>query len=498
MPGKILILYHFFYPDDVVSSRHFSDLAEGLAGLGWDVTVFTSNRMCRNPNSDIKLKEEVWQGVKISRLYRPNFKQASNMGRILNSVWMMLAWLVKIIRRPAFDVVIFGTDPQFSYFIVPFVKLFRRRTKIAYWGYDLYPEIIIASEKRITSLLGRLVKPIARLCYRKVDLMVDIGPCMRKILSAYGHSAQCETLVPWALTESQSIPAPDESTRANLFGKCSIAILYSGTVGKAHTFTEFLMLARELRKRDADVVLCFAGRGNEYDSLRSAVSQEDTNVRFAGFAQESELKKRLGAADLHMVSLRDGWEGLVLPSKFFGALAAGRPVLFAGTKNSSIKHWIDEYDVGFHLHSSNTQAIADKLCSFSLDRNALKEMQQRAFLCYQANFARKIMTRRWSDCLRQCVSVHAPDSKRLDEWSARDLASQVLALREVVDQASLDQLAHSVHILRDASSSACMPSAMQKVVEIERLIVTGEIDSIRVAVDDLAQLYRHTAVHDQA
>lgn len=404
MSGKILILYHFFYPDDVVSSRHFSDFAEGLADLGWDVTVLTSNRYCRDPHVNIKLKQEVWKGVKILRSYRPNFKQSSNIGRVLNSIWMMCAWLIHIIRRPAFDIIIFGTDPQFCYFIMPLIKLFKRRTKIAHWNYDLYPEAIIASKMEFISPLARLIKPMTRFCYRQVDLMADIGPCMRRILSSYKHSARCETLVPWALTEPSEILTPDKETRSSLFGDCSLAILYSGTIGNAHTFTEFLVLARELRKRSADVVLCFAGRGNRYNALRDQVKAEDTNIRFAGFAKEDELEKRMAAADMHMVSLRDGWEGVVVPSKFFGALAAGKPVIFAGTEKSSISQWIQEHGVGFCLKSGNVETVADNICSLALSRDSLTEMQKKAFSHYRACFSKKNVIKKWNDCLEQLIA----------------------------------------------------------------------------------------------
>jgi len=54
MSGKILTLYHFFYPDNAVSSMLFSDFAEGLADLGWDVTVLTSNRFCHDPKLNLR------------------------------------------------------------------------------------------------------------------------------------------------------------------------------------------------------------------------------------------------------------------------------------------------------------------------------------------------------------------------------------------------------------------------------------------------------------
>ena len=76
-------------------------------------------------------------------------------------------------------------------------------------------------------------------------------------------------------------------------------------------------------------------------------------MRFAGFAPEAELEKRLTACDLHLVSLRPEWTGTVVPSKFFGALAAGRGVVFAGSPESAIARWIDEHQVGWVSDAGN-------------------------------------------------------------------------------------------------------------------------------------------------
>ncbi|MFO7974547.1 MAG: hypothetical protein R6V12_07930 [Candidatus Hydrogenedentota bacterium] len=54
MGKRVLVIYHFFYPDDVVSARHLSDLAAGLVQRGWEVTALTSNRFCREPTRRIK------------------------------------------------------------------------------------------------------------------------------------------------------------------------------------------------------------------------------------------------------------------------------------------------------------------------------------------------------------------------------------------------------------------------------------------------------------
>jgi len=404
MSKRVLVIYHFFYPDDVVSSRHLSDLAEGLAKRGWEVTALTSNRFCRDPKARVEKTEEMWHGVRIHRTSRPAFNQSGNLGRLLNALWLMVCWLTFIARQPAYDVVVLGSDPQFGYLMLPMIRLMKPRSKLLYWGFDLYPEAIIANEMGIISKLACAIRPLARFCYLKLDGMVDIGPCMRRLLDSYGHRAAHNTLVPWALIEPDAPLDPDPDTRRELFGDSRLALLYSGTIGKAHEFECFIALARELRRRGACVSLCFAGRGNRYDELRSMITEEDSNIRFASFADESQLAKRLSSGDIHMISLRPGWEGVVVPSKFFGSLAAGKPLLYEGSPNSDIKIWIDQYQLGYAIDKDNIYQIADKLCLLVDNPALLLEKQLNALKCYQENFSQKKVIDGWDDFLKQILA----------------------------------------------------------------------------------------------
>ena len=403
MSKRIIVIYHFFYPDDVVSSRHISDFAEGLAKRGWEVTALTSNRFCRDPKAQVEKTEEIWHGVRIHRASRPAFKQSGNLGRLLNAFWLMARWLNFIARQPAYDAVVLGTDPQFSYFMLPLIRLMKPRSKLLCWGFDLYPEAIIANEMGLLSKLAYAVRPLTRFCYHRLDGMVDIGPCMRLLLDSYGHRAAQNTLVPWALIEPDAPIDPDPDTRRELFGDAQLALLYSGTIGKAHKFECFIALARELRRRSASVSLCFAGRGNHYDELRSMITEEDSNIHFAGFADESQLAKRLSSGDIHMISLRPGWEGVVVPSKFFGSLAAGKPLLYEGSPNSDIKIWIDQYQVGYAIDKDNTYQIADELCLLVDNPALLLEKQLNALKCYQENFSKEKVIDGWDDFLQKII-----------------------------------------------------------------------------------------------
>ena len=211
-----------------------------------------------------------------------------------------------------------------------------------HWCFDVYPEAIAADGLGAT---GAMLTPVARAmmgaAYRRFDALVDIGPRMGDRLADYRSGARQETLVPWALAEVEQPVPIDGEARRELFPRARLALLYSGTMGRAHDFDAFLQLARACRRRSGDAVsICFAVRGNRAAELRAAVGPDDTNVAFADFADEQSLQRRLAAADFHLISLRDEWAGVVVPSKFFASLAVGRPVLYAGPADSEIARWI--------------------------------------------------------------------------------------------------------------------------------------------------------------
>lgn len=393
---RFLLIYHFFYPDQVVSAQIFSDLAEDLAKHGHRVTAFTGNRLIRG--DDVLAPHEIWHGVEIRRFRRPAFDQGSNFGRLFNSAILQLKWLGGFWRRRReFDAVIVGTDPQFAYLMFPWFRLMNRKVRLIHWAFDIYPEAILVNSPRWMKLLARLTSPFAWFAYRFVDDMVDIGGCMRELLLRYRHRARCATLTPWALAEPAAIPDPDPVIRRELFGEAKVGVLYSGTVGYAHDLSRFIELARECRRRKIDAAFCFAGYGNCYAAQTAGITSEDTNIRLAGFASEEELARRLAAADLHMVSLRPGWEGVVVPSKFFGSLAIGRPVCFDGPGSSAISRWIRQYGIGFRLDDVGAESIAQ----LAADPARLFELKAKAFTCYREHFSRETVVRGWLDLLRR-------------------------------------------------------------------------------------------------
>ncbi len=169
---RILIVYHFFYPDSVISARIYSDLAESLVTKGHTVTVYTSNRTIR---SSIKLSSfEDWNHVHICRFNRPGFSQGNCFGRIINSFILQLQWILCLLfHRKSFDAIIVGTDPQFVWAMFPWIRLINHKVCLIHWTFDLYPEAIIANSPWWMKCLAYLTKPFAWISYHCCHYMVD-------------------------------------------------------------------------------------------------------------------------------------------------------------------------------------------------------------------------------------------------------------------------------------------------------------------------------------
>lgn len=433
-PGSVYLLYHFFHPDDVVSARLFSDLAEELSDAGFDVTALPSIRSCHG--AKVRLAQrQTWAGGAIRRVWRPDWPQQKAWGRFGNALCMLLGWtwLALVMPRRRKEVMIVGTDPVLGVLSAISWRILRPRARIIHWCHDVFPHAAVAEGMlRGDSLFVRAINAVLAVAYRRCDVIADLGVCMRRLLQeasgdpveplvvidrAPQHAAAAlqgaeqfaaeamadagppwragryATLVPWSLVEPAEWSQPDPVVREELFGQCDLGLLYSGNMGRAHSFDSVLALARRLRGER--IGFCFAGRGPRAPLVRQAVTAADSNIHFAGFAQESELALRLAAADIHLVTLRDSWTGMVVPSKFFGALACGRPVLFAGSPDSTIAHWIESFGVGWVLTEENVEDVAQQLRRFGDDPIAQSELRQRCFDTYHQQFSRRVQIDRW-------------------------------------------------------------------------------------------------------
>ncbi len=385
---KVLILHNIFHPDSGVSAGHYTELALGLRRRGWDVTVLATNREYRDAGKVFPARE-VWNGIGIIRVNRPMLDMDNPVQRMLMSLDTICRWSAEMKRLESFDAILIGSNPPFAPLLSIPARIMHRGAKIVHWCFDVYPDAIEADR------LSTALKPLAwisrkamEMAYGRFDTIVDLGPCMRSRMRA-GPDTKRATLEPWAFAEPAEFVPVNMGKKRNSFGTDGLVVLYSGTMGRAHEHRNLLGLARECRKRGVAAKFVFACRDGRDGVLKRDLRAEDTNISVTEFVPEDRLKDHLCSADVHMMSLKPAWTGISVPSKFFGSLATGRPIIYDGLLASDIGCTIAREQVGMVLDSGSLNHVVDWLSSLSGDAGMLNMLQRKAFELYRRSFSRE-------------------------------------------------------------------------------------------------------------
>jgi colanic acid biosynthesis glycosyl transferase WcaI len=354
-----LFINRVYPPDGAATGQILADLAITLTTLGWKVTVITSRTVTGAE------EYEVCEGVEIVRLKALPFTRSSHWQRAISylSFYPLVLW--RALRLPRTDVVVTMTDPPLLLVMGVFLKWFKRN-RLVHWAQDLYPEVAqTLGVVRAEGIFGRLLKYLSTWGVQHHDGIVCIGRCMRERLLARGIDDRSIAIIPnWINTEQVHPLQPDKNPFYSDNGLPSFPlVMYSGNLGLAHPFDAMLKAAKILSVKMPEAQIVFVGDGPNLSYVQSKAQQEQlTNVRFLPFQPREKLAESLSAATIHLASMHDEMVGLVVPSKVYGILAAGRPCIFLGPAQSEAAQLIREYQCGTVLPGSVDGAVlADTL-----------------------------------------------------------------------------------------------------------------------------------------
>jgi len=354
------------------------ELAEGLAARGDRVVVVTS----RGPRDQRRggLKDqgdqgyETINGVRLIRVGTTPFTRASHWRRAMSyaGLYPQFAWQVR--KLGAVDAVISMTDPPLQIAMVTFAA--GRAKKRIHWAQDVYPEL--AEELGVVSrsgLLARALRTVSTWALRRQDEIVAVGRCMRERLVRRGVDAERIEVIPNWSSVTPVAPEQVQAMRKRLGWNGKFIALYSGNIGLAHDFETLVGAAKLLE--GGGVQMVFAGEGPRLAELKTAM-QGMRNVFFLPSQAKEDLSAFLAAADVHLVSVRAGLEGFVVPSKAYGILAAGRPLLCVGPSVSEIAVLLVESGAGMVFANGDASGLADVLTKLSGDPARIRMLEEQA------------------------------------------------------------------------------------------------------------------------
>lgn len=350
--SRLVFVNRFYWPEEPATAQLLTDMAEAMAAAGHQVVVITSQ-----PARQRLPAVEQRHGVEVRRVRGTKFGnrnilfQACDFATYsLRALWS----LATALRRG--DTLILMTDPPLL--AIPAVPLARLRgARVIHWLQDIYPEAAILLTGR-TFL--RVLRPLRDRAWRAAEACVVLGDDMAALPRAAGVSEGNLHFIPnWAPTGVEVVP-PHQASRLRadwgLEGKFVVA--YFGNLGRVHDLDPVLDVAEALRD-DRRFQFVFIGPGAQRIPLEAAARHRKLgNVRFFPAQPRERRTEILALGDVHLVTLREGGERVVFPSKLYGICAAGRPVLFIGPRSSEIAQLIVERSLGLAFSRAEIAAIA--------------------------------------------------------------------------------------------------------------------------------------------
>jgi glycosyltransferase involved in cell wall biosynthesis len=236
-----------------------------------------------------------------------------------------------------------------------------------------------------------------------MDQVVVIGRCMERYLLSHGLSARTLINIPNWADGSHLRPAPrDNNEFLHQHGlQDRFVVMYSGNHGVVHEFETLFALIRET-KSVPRICFCFVGEGAWKPRLVERAQAEGwQHVLCLPYQPKSLLHSSLSAADVHLVSLRTEMEGLSIPSKIYGILAAGRPVIFIGPSGSEAAAVVRDAECGYCVEPGDTPGAVQALLAGYHDRVLLEKQGASARRYFDAHCDRSIATEQFRQVLQR-------------------------------------------------------------------------------------------------
>ncbi|MHB2169115.1 glycosyltransferase family 4 protein [Alsobacter sp. R-9] len=400
---QIIFINRFYFPDFSATSQLLTDLAVSLAKDGLSVSVVTSRLRYDDPSVRLAASEDD-RGVRIVRVWTSRLGRARLALRAVDYATFYVSALWALFRTASLgDVIVAKTDPPLIGIPAAWIARWRGAT-VVHWCQDLYPETAEAlGFLPKDGWSARSLRRIRNATFRKARTCVVLGERMAGHLLNEGIPEDAISVVPNWVEETVISPLPrqDNPLRQAWDLDDRFVVAYSGNLGRAHEF-DTLLAAAELLRSQSRLLFLFIGGGHGIERLRAEVAARGLAhlFQFRPYQDQAMLRQSLGVADAHWVSLRPELEGLIVPSKVYGIIAAGRPVIAVADPQGELGRMVARHDCGVCIAPGDGEALANEIGALADDPARVSRLGANGRAASETHYARSVALERWSAVLQ--------------------------------------------------------------------------------------------------
>jgi glycosyltransferase involved in cell wall biosynthesis len=397
--GHLLILNQYVAPDVASTGRIAFDIARAAAGDGQHVTFIAAQPSYLRDQPAAPTRE-LCEGVHIRRVRMYGVRGRQTRLRRFGGYVIFLAGAAVSGARlcatqPVNTVVCFHNPP-----FLPLLGalLARKQRRLVCVVFDIHPDVLIATGwMRLPRPVIAIWRWLNRMTFRRAAQIVVLSDGMRQVLVANGVEARKIVVIPvWA--QPELVPQPSS---AAVRGKLGVAdgelmILFTGNMGITQRLDPVAEAAAMLE--GAPVRFVFAGSGVQATGWRQRLSR-NANVTFLPFQSDADYRQLVAACDVGLVTLANGLERFVVPSRALPFLSAGRPLLAVMNPESEIGRLVRTHACGTCVDTA--EGLAHAVQAWLADRAELDVAGYNARRAYESDLDRELLCARYVEVCRR-------------------------------------------------------------------------------------------------
>ena len=403
----ILMINQFFYPDRAATAQFLTELCEDLA-RDHDVTV-VAGFPSYNPSFRVEAKglltRESYNGIAIIRPYSTSFhRQKGMIWRYINYLTFFIGSLIGCLSVREPDLVVCMSDPPVIG-LIAWITSRIKRAPFIHICQDLFPQNAIATGYITNKGVVYVLEHLIRFMLRRPTHVVAIGEAMKKTLRTKGVPDDRLTVIHnWADTDLIVPESKSNPFSATYHLEDRFVVMHSGNVG-ANSRLEKLIEAADRLKDYVDIQFVIIGDGIAKARLVHMAQELGlSNVLFLPYQPKEMLRYSLSSADVSLVSMIDGLTGYVIPSKLYGIMASGRPVIAAVNPACETAEIIREAQCGLIVRPGSVDELVETILEFYNNRHLIPTHGANGRRCVERMYSRRTSVSKYISLVEGLVS----------------------------------------------------------------------------------------------
>ncbi|MGG2063457.1 glycosyltransferase family 4 protein [Bacillus sp. S14(2024)] len=407
---KIVFVINYFYPDFASTGQLMTELCLDLQN-DFDITVIAAqpNYAGEEVNTKKLFEEDRLENMKIIRIRLPEVDKTSKLSRMKYIFSYFILANIALLKEKGVDLIYTISQPPVLGGLIGTIGKFLKRTKHVYNVQDFNPEQAAAVSYTDKQSIFKIAKKIDMLNCNCADCVIVVGNDMSETLKQRfgGKKAPNYAVINNWTNEQEVVPLNKTNEHVQQFLKENnledkFIIMYSGNVGLYYDLENIIKVTEHFREHK-DLAFVFIGEGAVKKDMQEYVhNNKISNAFFLPYQPKEFIKYSLNAADVHLVVNQKGIKGVSVPSKIYGVMAAGKPILGVLEQGSEAQMLIEKSNSGIVVEPQDYEGIIQTIDQFyQMDKDKIKELGLNGREYLDENLKREISINKYRNLLKQ-------------------------------------------------------------------------------------------------